>query len=64
MTCVFRTRDIPPVFRSKSGSDLEYEWRRMANPNLGYHIRNKEGYVPLPPLDTLVRTFAAKWPMS
>src|SRR5829696_6604971 len=21
--------------------------------NLGYHIRNKEGYVPLPPLDTL-----------
>src|SRR3954468_12507269 len=23
------------------------------NGNLGYHIRNKEGYVPLPPLDTL-----------
>jgi glutamine synthetase len=23
------------------------------NSNLGYHIRNKEGYVPLPPLDTL-----------
>jgi glutamine synthetase len=23
------------------------------NANLGYHIRNKEGYVPLPPLDTL-----------
>jgi glutamine synthetase len=23
-------------------------------PNLGYHIRNKEGYVPLPPLDSLV----------
>jgi glutamine synthetase len=22
-------------------------------PSLGYHIRNKEGYVPLPPLDTL-----------
>src|ERR1700730_14547578 len=22
-------------------------------PNLGYHIRNKEGYVPLPPLDSL-----------
>jgi len=22
--------------------------------NLGYHIRNKEGYVPLPPLDSLV----------
>ena len=24
------------------------------NTNLGYHIRNKEGYVPLPPLDLLV----------
>ena len=23
------------------------------NSNLGYHIRNKEGYVPLPPLDSL-----------
>jgi glutamine synthetase len=23
------------------------------NSNLGFHIRNKEGYVPLPPLDTL-----------
>ena len=23
------------------------------NANFGYHIRNKEGYVPLPPLDTL-----------
>ena len=23
------------------------------NANLGYHMRNKEGYVPLPPLDTL-----------
>ncbi|HEX8771981.1 MAG TPA: type I glutamate--ammonia ligase [Pyrinomonadaceae bacterium] len=23
------------------------------SPNLGYHIRNKEGYVPLPPLDSL-----------
>jgi glutamine synthetase len=23
------------------------------NTNLGFHIRNKEGYVPLPPLDTL-----------
>ena len=24
------------------------------SPNLGYHIRNKEGYVPMPPLDSLV----------
>ena len=26
---------------------------REGAPSLGYHIRNKEGYVPLPPLDTL-----------
>ncbi|HEV2864663.1 MAG TPA: glutamine synthetase beta-grasp domain-containing protein, partial [Pyrinomonadaceae bacterium] len=26
---------------------------REGQPSLGYHIRNKEGYVPLPPLDTL-----------
>jgi glutamine synthetase len=26
---------------------------KNGNSNLGYHIRNKEGYVPLPPLDTL-----------
>jgi glutamine synthetase len=35
----------------------EAAWNTNAekgNTNLGYHIRNKEGYVPLPPLDTLV----------
>lgn len=26
----------------------------MENPNLGYHIRAKEGYVPVAPMDTLV----------
>src|SRR6185436_62742 len=29
-------------------------WNTHITPNLGYHIRTKEGYVPLPPLDSLV----------
>ena len=37
-------------------NNQEAHWNSNAptgKPNSGYHIRNKEGYVPLPPLDTL-----------